>query len=310
MMTRGWLLLLLLSGFISSVRAQVQISARFSASNPSPLVGERVRLVLTVEAPSSAIVTLPEFPTDWPPFVVESVGEITKSESGGMAIYRQTLTVILWRPGSQETPETFLQYQLSPADEALTIRVDPMLFTVPSVLDSADTVLRPLKPPVSLPYLPPWVVVVALVGLVGVARGTLWLRSRWLEWRARIGAIGATAYSPQESALSELRSIRERKPLPVVVYALVADCLRGYVQRRFQVNALDLTTDELMSALQAQDRLAKIQHRELQRMLEYADLVKFAHAEPGERAAGQLLNTAEKWVEGAEPPVNGVETTG
>jgi hypothetical protein len=81
--------------------------------------------------------------------------------------------VIAWRPGEHSTPETYIQYQLSPEDPIHNILAAPTVISVPSVLDSQDTELRPLKPPVSLPYLPPWLVLLAAIILVAVARGVL-----------------------------------------------------------------------------------------------------------------------------------------
>jgi hypothetical protein len=273
-------------------------------------VGEAINLTLVVEAPADAIVTAPEFPTDWPPFEVQSVGEINKTVSGDIATYRQNLTVIAWRPGDHATPDTFIQYQLTPDGETLTILVEPSVIAVPSVLVNGDTDLRPLKPPVSLPYLPPWLIVVVAIAAFGVVRAVRWWRSRriGLQGDARFGRAGDAVYSAKQRALMQLKNIRAGKLSPVVVYETVADCLRAYIQRQYNVSALDMTTPELMSALQSQSALQKPHQRELSRMLEYADLVKFAEVQPGERAVKQLLDTAEKWVEAVEPSINGGET--
>jgi hypothetical protein len=117
------------------------------------------------------------------------------------------------------------------------------------------------------------------------------------------------AYAARQRALMQLKSIRESRLSPVVVYETVADCLRAYVQHQYRISALDMTTNELMSALQARSALKKPHQRDLAKMLEYADLVKFAEVQPGERAVKQLLDTAEKWIGAVEPALNGDETT-
>jgi hypothetical protein len=304
-------LLLLCLFFVRALAQQVPVTARFTTANPSRLVGEQINLTLVVEAPADAIVTVPEFPTDWPPFEVQSVGEINKTISGDMATYRQNITVIAWRPGDHATPDTYLQYQLTPDGEALTILAEPSVIAVPSVLVNGDTDLRPLKPPVSLPYLPPWLILVVAIVAVGAVRGIRWWRSRRRasQGDTRFGRAGDMAYSAKERTLMQLRNIRAGRLSPVVVYETVADCLRAYIQRQYGVSALDMTTNELMSALQARSTLQKPHQRDLAKMLEYADLVKFAEIQPGERAVRQLLDTAEKWIEAVEPAINGGETT-
>jgi|FLYN01.1.fsa_nt_gi hypothetical protein len=308
-MARKFLFLFVILALVWFVNAQVPVVARFTSDNPTRLVGEKVNLTLVVEVPADAVVTFPEFPTDWPPFEVQSVGEINRTVSGDTAIYRQTLTVIAWRPGDHPTPETFVQYQLTPDGEAFSIAAEPTVITVPSVLVSGDANLRPLKPPASLPYLPPWLILIAAVALIGIARAVVWWRARGgsVQRLFTLGRAGTMAYSPKQRALLQLQNIREGKLSPMIVYATVADCLRTYIQRQFNVSALDMTTNELMTTLQTQKTIPTPLQRDLARMLEYADLVKFAHVQPGERAVKQLLETAEKWVEAVEPAVNGDE---
>jgi hypothetical protein len=96
---------------------------------------------------------------------------------------------------------------------------------------------------------------------------------------------GTLVYSPKQRALAEIRNIRIGKLSPVFAYAAISDCLRTYMFGRFNINAPEMTTGELMDS---------------SRMLEYADLVKFANAQPGDRATKQLLDAAEKWVETVE----------
>ncbi len=301
MMQRAILVLLYLA-FARFVFAQVAITARWSSDAPSVLVGEPVNLVLIAEAPIEAIVTFPEFPSDWQPFDVQFLGGVSKSIGGDTATYRQTLTVIAWSTGEHSTPETYIQYQLTPGDPVQRILANPTVISVPSVLDSQDSELRPLKPPVSLPYLPPWLLFVGVAVFIGVVRGTSWWRSR--PGRLQLDSMRAPNiaqnYSPKQRALAEIRTIRGGRLSPALVYAAVADCLRNYLSHQFSVNAPDMTTMELMSTLETKEIISKAQQRELARMLEYADLVKFADAQPGERAVNQLLDTAEKWVDATE----------
>lgn len=303
MMKRAILVLISLGILLPSVFAQVPVGARWNSDSPSVLVGERVNLVLIVEVPVEAIVTFPEIPTDWEPFEVQSLGEISKAVSGDIATYRQSLTVIAWRTGEHSTPETYIEYQLSPGDAVQRILVEPTVISVPSVLDSHDTELRPLKPPVVLPYLPPWIVLLAVAILLGAYRSRSW-------WRAHLGTGQRSArltsafdknYSPKQSVMAEIATLRGGRLSATYVYEAVSDCLRTYLFQQFSVNAPEMTTVELMSTLEVKQIMSQAQQRDLARMLDYADLVKFADAQPGERAVKQLLDSAGKWVEAIEP---------
>lgn len=282
------------------------IEANFTADSFSPLVGEPVKLSLVVEVPPELVlVEWPEIPVDWSPFDVRSAGEIEVDEQpDGTIIYRQEFTVILWEPGDYETPETFIGYQTPDNDEIYRVPISIAFFQVPSVLDDQDMAndeqqLRPARPPISLFYVPPWAV---LLGIV-VLSGALWTGYRRLErWRLERAARRAAMQQPTpgEIALQTLVQLRNNGTHPDEVYVRVADSLRTYVHHQLDVPAPDMTTLELMAHLQSVNVLSEGRRAELRRLLEQADLVKFANAQPGEQSASRVLNLAYRWLSGVD----------
>jgi len=292
-MMKRWLLLCFLIFLTRPVSAQDGAAARFSANNGSPLVGQPIELTLTAAIPAGAIMlSWPEFPAEWASFEVRNVGEL----SIGSTDYRQILTVILWLPGEYQTPETTITYQLSENAEAQTLVVEPTFFSVPSVLDGQDMALRPFKAQISLPYISPLVIgggaaaagVLAFFGF----RRLRTLRAVVLKRTVEEDGLGPAA----RAALAELRRIALQGLSPDQLYAAVADCLRTYVSDQTTIPALDMTTAELMESLRLPDAL----QRELQRLLEQADLVKFARYQPGTDTAQKYLDVAGKWVRAAD----------
>lgn len=81
----------------------------------------------------------------------------------------------------------------------------------------------------------------------------------------------------------------------------LTDLLRGYIEERYRVPALERTTDELMQEL----RVSAIsdEHRLLlANMLRSADLVKFAKAVPAPQENEQLMQSARRFIlETAQP---------
>ncbi len=292
-MMKRWLLLCFLILLAQPVSAQDGGTARFSTNVGAPLVGEPIELTLTATIPAGTIIiSWPEFPTEWQPFEVQNVGEL----SIGATEYRQNLTVILWIPGEYQTPETTITYQLAENAEAQTLVVEPVFFSVPSVLDSQDTALRPFKAQISLPYISPLVIAAGAFGVVIAAffafRRLRSLRAVVLKRTVEEDGLGAAA----RAALAELRRIASRGLPPEQLYAEAADCLRGYVHDEMNVAARDMTTAELMESLHLPDVL----QRELQRILEQADLVKFARYQPSGETAQKYLDVVGKWVRTAD----------
>lgn len=291
-MMKRWLLLCFLMLLIQPVKAQEAV-ARFSASSGSPLVGEPIELTLTATIPAGAIViSWPEFPTDWPPFEVRNVSELSINNTD----YQQKLSVILWIPGEYQTPETTITYQLAENMEAQTLVVEPTFFSVPSVLDQQDMNLRPFKAQISLPYISPLVVIAVAAGLGAISffgvRRLRTVRAATLKRAIEEDGLGPAA----RAALAELRRIASQGLPPEQLYAEVADCLRTYIQEQMTIAARDMTTAELMDSLRLPDSL----QRELQRILEQADLVKFARYQPGGDTAQKYLEVVGRWVRAAD----------
>jgi len=62
-------------------------------------------------------------------------------------------------------------------------------------------------------------------------------------------------------------------------YTNLSDILRKYIQRRFMINALEMTTDEIL-VLFKRDKSTQSVYQNLRQILQLADLVKFAKIQP------------------------------
>ncbi|MCB9451711.1 MAG: hypothetical protein H6672_09740 [Anaerolineaceae bacterium] len=298
--------LVLLAALSVSVTAQDSVTARFTPDNLAPLIGEPVQLALVVQTPAGTTVSWPNFPDDWPPFVVRAVGELETANNGGGQIFQQTLTVILWQPGDYETPDLTLDYQLPGAAEIQHIRVEKAFFSVPSVLDPDDLTLRPLKPPLALSYVSPFLILaIGVIVIAGAYSGWRWRRRSVI--RLPRTATASDLHPAAQSALTQIRRVFDSPLSPADSYRVAADALRGYVGGRFSVSASELTTAELIATLEAQPDIAPRRQRELGQMLGQADLVKFAGMQPRSNAARRLLSAAYQWVEQVDRAANGGE---
>jgi hypothetical protein len=62
-------------------------------------------------------------------------------------------------------------------------------------------------------------------------------------------------------------------------YTELTDIIRKYIERRFQFNALEMTTDEILTLFK-RDKSTQSVYQNLSQILQLADLVKFAKIEP------------------------------
>lgn len=89
-------------------------------------------------------------------------------------------------------------------------------------------------------------------------------------------------------------------------YSRLSDILRSYLAGRFDVEAMEMTTDEIVSALRHLDVEQKAK-MDILSLLRDADLVKFAKAIPGAEENEQAYNKALYFVECTKPVVQVVE---
>lgn len=275
--------------------AQEAATARFTVeAGSAPLVGEPVTLALSALLPAGATISQwPEFPQQWPPFETARAGDVRLIEQpDGRMEARQEITVILWAAGDYRTPQARISYQL-PGMAPVEIVVEPAFLTVPSALTGETLALRPLKPQIALAGgLSPLVAAGGAVGAGGLAAAA-WRRRRRGRRPAAAGLL--TAY---DAALAGLQSLTERGLPDAQVYAGAAEQLRAYLSGRTGVRAGDLTTPELLAAVSG--RIAEPRRQELARLLEQADLVKFARYQPEARGAQVYVGQAQRWVKATE----------
>lgn len=125
-----------------------------------------------------------------------------------------------------------------------------------------------------------------------------WMRGRWTRMVAAPPppVIPAHEWARRQFAalLSEnlIASGRIRE-----FYFRLSDIVRGYIERRFEVSAPEMTTEEFLATTSCDPRFGERNTSELQRFLSACDLVKFAGFHPDPADADALTRAAMDFVE-------------
>ena len=262
--------------------AQTAAPAISATVDPAQLaVGDRARLGIVVEHDAGASVTWPELESLGPFEVLERrVGE-ARVERGRTASSAE-LVLTAFELGELEVPA--IEVEVVGADgNVVTLATEPAPVTVASVgLDEGGDI-RAIKGPLDIPLsvltLLPW-----LAGILLLSGGLYWLW-RWSRRRAPDG-IPAPAGPPRpahETAYEALR-ILEAERLPdrgeiKVFHIRASDIVRAYVEGRFGVDALEMTTGEVLDGLRGRELDEEVL-LDFRRLLERCDLVKFARHRP------------------------------
>jgi len=128
----------------------------------------------------------------------------------------------------------------------------------------------------------------------------------WWRWRGRDedGPDAPEAESAYEAASARLRRLERRHPsgpeAAKAFYVDLTEALRVYLVRRVGVRALEQTTAEVVAALRRRPEVHEETIRRLQAVLEQADLVKFADAQPSPAESRSVLDDAQAVLDALE----------
>src|SRR5690606_34973567 len=167
---------------------------------------------------------------------------------------------------------------------------DSLVIQVQTLAVDTTRAFKPIKDivPVKSSWLDYWQVIVGLILFLTLLAfvGYYFYKNR------KVKAPAAEAVTPPEKAhekalrlLSDLEHKQYGQQGEVkMYYSALSDILRNYLDDRFELNCMEQTTDELMALLKKQtDERAGLRkvRPELKKLLQTADLVKFAKADPG-----------------------------
>jgi hypothetical protein len=109
---------------------------------------------------------------------------------------------------------------------------------------------------------------------------------------------------PDQIAFNRLSALREaqlwERGQEKEYYTRLIDILRDYLQERFGINAMEMTSSQILKTLQANEE-TKLSHQLMQHIVEIADYVKFAKVRPLPDDNVRSLQNAIQFVEETRP---------
>ncbi len=295
---QGWVGVALL-GWVSAASANVRdasgvVQVVVDAPSDSVTVGQRFPVAYRVTAPDSLAPILRTSVDAGKCRVVSFAWQETKREGTTERVANVVMVPVAL--DSVAVPPNSFDF-VSPNGDTLRAWSDG--FDVPLhriALTSED--LRPLKSQweVAPDYLK-WALIAA--GVLALAAAVIW----WVRRRRARVVVEAPkiVVPPHVIALAELDRIAqlglvERGEMKSY-YTMVTDALRRYVDARYDVEAMDRTTYEVVDELSRRS----ISVDGLERLLNEADLVKFAKLKPDAPAAHAAIEAARTIVVSTTP---------
>jgi hypothetical protein len=270
-----------------------EINAYFKTDVTETRLGEPIPVKFIVEMPSGY--SIPQWTENIlkEPFQVIDSGVVESRQQGNLQVQEQDLTVAAWKLDLLTTEELFLTYQ-TPDGELLRTPITSITVNVTATRIENDITLRPLKPLIDLPYTPPYLYAIPIILII-----IFILIIRNIQFNRRVQQALSAPNSPVQHAIIELKHILDTNAPIEEIYPLIADGVRNYLTEQFHIRAVDMTTFELINALEANPIFSDSLRTSLGDLLEQADLVKFASHRPATEPES-VVEYAIHWIEQAE----------
>lgn len=298
-------ILTLLSLFIAGEAQEIRVAAR--ADSNAILVGDFLRIQIELERPTSIQVEWPAIHDTLGVLEVVRTSEISKGKRDATVIEHCAIIITSFEAGTHYFPSLQFSY-IAPTDSVVrTAKTNPILITVSGVSVDTTQDIKDIKPPlavsISFAEVRPYLIGVVIVG------GLAWLG--YLIYRKR--RHGEQIFGPpppprpaHEIALDALRALSAehlwQRGKVKEYHSSLTEIIRSYIEGKFAVPALELTSDEVLSHPLIQ-RLDNGFLSSLRTLLVRADFVKFAKYIPEPAENEESLTLAYSFVEATTSPV-------
>jgi hypothetical protein len=279
--------ILIISAALSVVHGQdVNISSSFDTSRIQ--IGDQIYYTITVDQPNDIEVVLPELKDTLFKSIEILEGpdiDSTYNQEGRIKIIEKYL-ITAFDSGFYEVPPVFAETKnengikryFSDYAQLKVFRVN---------IAPADTtaqiydIIGPYKAPLTLGEILPWILLVIICGII------VWGLIKYLPKlkKSKTIVIPAIKQDPAHIiAFRDLEKIKEEKLWQKGeiknYYTSLTEILRQYLENRFRIFSLELTTEETLTALIDSGFKKDSSYRMLKEILSGADLVKFAKNNP------------------------------
>ena len=308
-------LLTLWVGVVGAETVAPTITSRLSADTVT--IGDRVVLTVDVEKDVMQHVEFPTFEfvqnegeeaTEPSIEVIRDFAPDTVSQEGRRVLLRKRYEMAVYDEGIYHIGKAQALYFDKNIVDTLFAEHEEDLY-VKSVIDTTMTTVRDLKPQMTLKWR-----FAEHSGYMGIGLGVLlllalvlYLVARYLHKRGRHlsdlfkPAPPVPAHIVAITALEKLHNEKLwQNNKHKLYYSGLSDILRTYLAGRFEVGAMEMTTDEISDALRTLD-IEEGQKMSLLAVLRDADLVKFAKVEPEASENELAYNRAYYFVDETKP---------
>lgn len=296
-------LFITLIGFstVGLAAAQEQVSIDSQVDRAKILIGDVVRYSLRVTHDASVTVTMPAPGSNLGQFELRDYQVLEPQKKEGKTLLGADYLISTFDTGEFEIPALSVTYTVKGDTAQRVLKSEPIKIMVQSLNPSEAGDIRDIKPPLTPPR--DWkAILIRLSGmllLIAAACAAWWyIRRR----RRGLGLLPERQTPPRpahEVALAALEALLASDWLAAGKYkewhSELADIIRRYIEGRYGIDAMEMTSFELLAALRSWG-LEETWLTRLREMLTICDMAKFAKYKPETSESERLSATALDFV--------------
>lgn len=256
------------------------ITTNASVDTNNILIGDWIKLTLEAKYPGNVKITWPAIPDTLPGFDKVEIKKPVTQTSDQNKITKQELIMTAFDSGIYQLPAFEFQYLKQGNPQPFSILTNPINIYVASVPVDTSQAIKDIKLPLEkkmtlaemLPY---------IIGGIIIVLAFILLYYYFKRRKKNILPVLTVEpkFPPHRIAIQALRELEESKiwqqGKTKEYYTRLTDILRIYIEQQFRINAMELTTDEIMDKL-AFSNINKELQDALEKIMRLSDLVKFA----------------------------------
>lgn len=281
------LLYIFILGSLQVVEAQ-QVKVKASIDSTHMLIGDQIKLMLEIEKPIDMDIQFPVIPDTF-----SSKIEVVKRlpidtfqlEDKERERLTQSILISSFDSGSHVIPAfTFKTNYNDMKDSIATAALNLNVLTMKIDTTKGPVDIKvPYAAPVTLTEVTPYILGAILIGAI------LFFIFYYVRWKKKNAPLFVKPEKPKEPAhvvaLRELDRIKQQKLWQQEkikqYYSEVADTIRNYIEKRFNIPAMEQTSAETIGVFKQNKELIDSNAlNQIQHILSLADLVKFAKYTP------------------------------
>jgi hypothetical protein len=291
--------------FLFSSAQNIKVDAKIDTSNIR--IGEQFHMNLSVTAPTGTKIYFPQFPDTIKKLEIVQRSKIdtVKSTDGKSSTLQQQLTLTSFDSGFYVLEPIPFYFQNAGNPQMDSMLTEAQLITVKTIPVDTTKAIKDIKAQLDVPItfreMLPYLIggLLALVFILLIIREIRRKKQKPVPFRVKI-----PKKPPHEIAIEALKKTEDEKlwqqGLVKKYHSNVSEIIRTFIERRFSIQALEYTTDETLDHLRG-NVINDEAKEKLKYILQLADMVKFAKAQPAPAENEQSMKYAYDFIDLTKP---------